>query len=223
MKTVAATILLAVLLAPYAQSQPPAKTPPLPKTRVALVNLQRLINSGINYDKIRLLSLDKATLKALKKIKKEIEGLQTQIVDVNDETTLAEMSRRLNFLNQKSMLLRQRPMHGNYTRDVQALVRKFVIDKYKGQYSLIIQQQDSGNADRVIYKAPNVEIEDITDEVREEFQKYLDQTADGSVRPAKKSQVAAKPLAAPLSAPPQRHLAGQALPLPPEAVASAKK
>ena len=55
------------------------------------------------------------------------------------------------------------------------MLRKFVIDKYKDKYSLIIQQQDQGNVDRVIFKAPNAEIDDITDDVREEFQKYLDQ------------------------------------------------
>jgi hypothetical protein len=69
-------------------------------------------------------------------------------------------------------------MSGDYTRDVQGLLRKFVIDKYKSKYSLIIQQQDSGYTDRVIFKAPNAEIDDITDEAREEFQKHIDQAAD---------------------------------------------
>jgi hypothetical protein len=189
MRTAFATILLSVFLAGDTENQQPAKKHSPPPMRVALVNVQRIVNSGINYEKIRLLSLDKATLRALKTINKEIQEVQAQIVDVNDETTLAEMGRRLNFLNQKSMLLRQRAMSGDYGRDVQALIRKFAIDKYKDKYSLIIQQQDSGPGDRVIYKAPNTEIDDITDDVREEFQKYIDQTADGSARPAKHRQV----------------------------------
>jgi hypothetical protein len=157
---------------------------------VALINMQRILNSGINYERIRVLSFDKATREALKKINKEIQEVQTQIVDVNDETTLAEMGRRLNFLNQKNMLLRQRAMNGDYNRDVQTLIRKFVIEKYKDKYALIIQQQESGYGDRVMFKAANVEIDDITDEVREEFQKYADQIAGGSARPAKHSRVA---------------------------------
>jgi hypothetical protein len=178
MRTAVATALLSIFLATPTESQPPAKKPDSPAARVALVNLQRITNSGINYEKIRLLSLDKATLKALRKINKEIREVQTQIVDINDEATLQEMGRRLNFLNQKNVLLRQRPMSGDYMRDVQGLLRKFVIDKYKSKYSLIIQQQDSGNPDRVIFKAPNAEIDDITDEAREEFQKHIDEIAD---------------------------------------------
>jgi hypothetical protein len=175
--TIVATVLLSIFLIATAESQPPEKKPDSPKTRVALVSLQRIMNSGINYDKIRLLSLDKSTKEAMKKINKEIQELQAQIVDVNDETTLQEMGRRMNFLNQKSNLLRQRGMNGggDYSRDVQGQLRKFVIDKYKGKYSLIIQQQEQGNIDRVIFKAPNAEIDDITDDVREDFQKYLDQ------------------------------------------------
>jgi hypothetical protein len=177
MRTAVATVLFSIFLAAPIESQPPAKKQVSSPTRVALVNLQRITNSGINYEKIRLLSLDKATLKALKKINKEIQEVQTQIVDVNDETTLAEMGRRLNFLTQKNMLLRQRSMSGDYTRDVQGQLRKFVIDKYKNKYSLILQQQDGYN-DRVIFKAPDAEIDDITDEARDEFQKHIDQIAD---------------------------------------------
>jgi hypothetical protein len=177
MRIAVATVLFSIFLAAPIESQPPAKKQVSSPARVALVNLQRITNSGINYEKMRLLSLDKATLKALKKINKEIQEVQAQIVDVNDETTLAEMGRRLNFLNQKNMLLRQRTMSGDYTRDVQGLLRKFVIDKYKGKYALILQQQDGYN-DRVIFKAPNAEIDDITDEAREEFLKYIDQAAD---------------------------------------------
>jgi hypothetical protein len=191
MRTNVATALLVVLLVSLvaiAENPESAKKSESPKTRIALVNLQRIMNGGINYEKIRLLSLDKHTFDALKKINTEIQEVQTQIVDVNDEATLQEMSRRMNFLNQKSMLLRQRVMNGDMNRDVQGLIRQFVIDKYKDKYAVIIQQQhDSGYAERVLFKAPNVEIEDITDDVRDEFQKYMDQ-ADGSAPPAKRSR-----------------------------------
>jgi hypothetical protein len=190
MKTVLSTILLSLLLVAYAGSQEPSKAKaaaesPDQKTRVAIVNLQRITNSGINYEKIRLLSLDKPTLDALKKINAEIHEVQTQVVDADDDTKLAELSRRMNFLNQKSMLLRQRAMNMDSNRDIQGMIRKFVIDTFKGKYALIIQQQqDSGYADRVVWKAANVEVDDITDDVREEFQKYMDQAGEGPVGPA---------------------------------------
>lgn len=177
--TIVATALFSLLLIAPAESQTPGKNQDQPRTRVAVVNLMRLTNSGINYDKIRMLSLDKPTREAMKKVNKEIQELQAQIVDVNDETTLQEMSRRMNFLNQKNMLLRQRVMNGGeYNRDIQGQLRKFIIEKYKSKYSLILQQHDQGNVDRVIFKAPTTEYDDITDDVREDFQKYLDQAAD---------------------------------------------
>jgi hypothetical protein len=184
MKTALTAVLLSVFLAVQAES------PEHSRTKVAVVSLQRIVNSGINYEKIRLLSLDKATLEALKKINKETQEVQTQIVDVDDEVKLADLGRRLEFLNRKSMLLRQRPMGPDSSRDLQGMVRKFVIDKFKDKYALIIQQDvgfvdRSGNGDRVVWKSPDVAIDDITDEALEEFQKYVDQAADGTFRPTR--------------------------------------
>lgn len=184
MKTILAAALLSLFLVAHAESQE------LPKVKVAVVNLQRIMNNGVNYEKVRLLSLDKASLEVLKKINTEIQEVQTQIVDVEDEVKLADLGRRLEFLNRKNMLLRQRVMNNDPSRDIQGLLRKFVIEKFKDKYSVIIQQQDSGNPDRIdrtIWKANNVEVCDITDDVREEFQKYLDQLAEGTVRPGRHS------------------------------------
>ena len=184
MKIVLTTTLLSIFLVALAESQE------LPKVKVAIVNLQRITNSSVNNEKIRLLSLDKATLETLKKINVEIQDVQKQIVDVNDEMTLAELGRRLDFLNRKSMLLRQRSMTStDPIRDTQSLLRSFVIEKYKDKYSLIIQQQlDSGSADRIISKAGNIEIEDITDDVRDALQKYTDRGVDEPSNTAKRSQ-----------------------------------
>jgi hypothetical protein len=191
--TILAGLLLAILLIASAESQTPTAKPETPTTKVAVVNLQRVMSSGIDYEKLRLLSLDKHTVEALKKISKEIQELQAQIVDINDEATLQEMQRRMNFLNQKNMLLRQqRGMGGAYNNDMQALLRKFVIEKYKNKYSLIIQQQEQGNnGDRIIYKAPGTQVDDITDDVREEYMKFLDQVTDDSPRSANPTAVAA--------------------------------
>jgi hypothetical protein len=178
MKTVLTAMLLSFFLAANAESQE------APKVKVAVVNIQRMMNNGMNYDKIRLLSLDKSTLEALKKINTEIQEVQTQIVDVNDEVKLMDLGKRLDFLNRKSVLLRQRAMNGDTGRDMQATLRKFVVDRFKDKYALILQQQDTGNPerDRVLWKG-DTEVRDITDDAAEEFQKYVDELVGDTGRP----------------------------------------
>jgi hypothetical protein len=183
MKIIFTTVLLSIGLAAHAASQD------LPKLKVAIVNMQRIAMSGVNNEKIRLLSLDKATLEALRKINVEIQEVQAKIVDVNDEVELGDLGNRLQFLNRKSMLLKQRSMTTDSMRDTQGLLRRFVIDKFKDKYSLIMQQQDPGIADRILSKAGNVEIEDITDDVRDAFLKYVDQAGDEPVKPVERVPV----------------------------------
>lgn len=178
MKTLLTAMLLSIFLVTNAKCQEE------PKMKVAVVNIQRLMNSGMNYDKIRLLSLDKTTLEALKKINAEIQEVQTQIVDVNDEVKLMDLGKRLEFLNRKSMLLRQRAINGDVGRDIQATLRKFVVERFKGKYDLILQQQEMGgpDRDRVLWKG-ETEVRDITDDVMDEFQKYLDELVGDVGRP----------------------------------------
>ena len=174
MKTVLAAVLVSVVLVAQIVLVAQAECQELPKLKVAVVNLNRISNSGINYDKIRLLSMDKPTLEALQKIGREIQDVQMQITDVEDELKLADLGRRLEFLNRKSSLLRQRVMNNDTNRDVQSLIRGFVIDKFKDKYPLILQQQD-GNPDRTLWKGGDVEVNDITDEVQEKFREYVDE------------------------------------------------
>jgi len=63
MKTVLTAALLSLFLVANAEGQE------VPKVKIAFVNLQRITQGRINYEKLRLLSLDKATLDALRKIK----------------------------------------------------------------------------------------------------------------------------------------------------------
>ena len=177
MKSLLSVAMLSVALVGNALGQEPAKEQP--KVKIAIVNLNRINNGGINYEKIRFLGLDKATLEALKKINSEIQDLQKQVVDANDETTLQEISRRMQFLNQKSSLLKQR-VFNEPNRDIQSALRTFVVNTFKNKYPLILQQQDSGNIDRILWKG-DIEVVDITEEVQEKFREFLDQLPGGTV------------------------------------------
>lgn len=198
MKTLLSVAMLSVALVGNALGQEPAKEQP--KVKIAIVNLNRITNSGINYDRIRYLGLDKQTLDAIKKIDVEIQELQKQVVDANDETTLQEISRKMQFLNQKNSLLRQR-IFNEPGRDIQAVLRTFIIEQFKDKYVLILYQQDSGMQDRVLWKG-DAEVVDISGEVQDKFREFLDQLPGGNVnssyryRPARSSAMpqAVKPV-----------------------------
>ncbi len=183
MKTTFAAVVLSLLLASQAvcQTANPLKAEASAKPKVAVLNIYRITNSGINYERLRLLSLDKPTIDALKKIETEIQDVQMQITDVEDEVKLGDLGRRLEFLSRKSSLLKQRAMNSNSGgQDMQAAVRNFVIENFKDKYALILQQQDQGgNVDRILWKG-DVEVVDITDEAREKFMEYLDQLGGGT-------------------------------------------
>jgi len=184
MKTVLHTILLVVLsaasLSMAAAEELAAKKSAEPaKVKVAVVNIQRIVNNGNFYDKLRVLSLGKSTLEALKKINAEIQEIQKQLVDADDQTTLNDLNQKLQFLIQKSNMLRQTAMNSNPNIDMQAALRNFTISQFKDKYALILQQQDMGNnVERVLWKG-DIEIVDISDEVQEKFREYLDKVATG--------------------------------------------
>ena len=169
MRTILAVAALFFLSAAQAESQEVAKL------KVAVVRLDRLMsNQYADHDRMRLLVADKDVLDALNKINAEIKATQKEIIGVEDELQLAEMGRRLKFLNRKSNLLKRR-MGNDSRRDIQKLVREFVINNYRYKYHLIAK--DSGAFDRFLYK-DNIEITDITEDAVAKFKDYLDRTLD---------------------------------------------
>jgi len=169
MRTILAVAALSLLSAAQAECQEVAKL------KIAVVRLDRLMNNEYGgYDRMRLLFADKDVVEALKKINAEIKSTQKEIVSVEDELQLAEMGKRLEFLNRKSNLLRQR-MNNDSGRDGQKLVREFVIKNYRDKYHMIAQ--DAGAFDRFLYK-DNVEITDITEDAIAKFKDYLDKALD---------------------------------------------
>lgn len=162
----AAVLCLLVALA-YAQE------PATPKVKIAVVRINAILNNGNYYDRARMLSADKDTLAAIKKVSTELKNLQKNAIDVDDELKLNDLGRRMQFLNQKLNILRQHVMNGNPNIDVQAMVRKFIVDRYKDKYP-IIMQQDSGMPDRLFVWKGAVQTDDITDEVAEKFREHLE-------------------------------------------------
>jgi hypothetical protein len=166
MKTIARVVVLSILMTPFAAGQE------TPKLKIAVVRIQSVIGEGNLYERVRLASCDKDALAAIKKLTAEMKSLQKKVVDVEDEMELADLGKRVQLLNQKINVLRQNP-GGNFNPDMQAIVRKFVVDNFKDKYS-IIMQQDSGYSDRVFLWKGGVETDDITDEVGRKFRAYLD-------------------------------------------------
>jgi len=167
MKTVLQVAMLSVFLPAIAMGQEPAQV------KVAVVRINSIMSSGNFYEKVRLLGCDKETLAAMKKLSTELKAVQKQVIDVEDQALLSELGRRAQFLNQKINILMQRGMSGNSNVDLQAMIRKFVIDNYKDKY-LLIMQQEPGMPDRAFLWKGNVQTDDITDEVSQKFREYLD-------------------------------------------------
>ena len=138
-----------------------------PQMEVAVVQINRL-TSDLDYEKIRMLNLDKDTIEAIKKINAEQARLKKDIIDVADESKLMDIQKQIEFNNRKLSLLRDRNSGNNREVNVQKMATDFIIRKYSGRYSMILQ--DAGGIDgRVIYK--NVKIVDITEEASDAFKK----------------------------------------------------
>ena len=165
MKTILTVAVLFVVAAANLAAQEPAKT------KVAIVRLDRIVNSGVNFEQLRLLQTDKESLEAIRKINEEIGLLQKEIINAENETTLSQVGRKVQFLNQKMNLLRQRFM--NNQMDMHAAVRDFVVENYKGQYSLILQL-DQNYSNQVVWIG-NAEVVDITDEAADKLKNRMKQ------------------------------------------------
>lgn len=161
MRTVITVALLVLLGAARAESQE------LAKAKVAIVRINRLMNNEtVPYEQLRILAADKDSLEALKKISAEIKVVQKEIVAAEDDTKLNELGRKLEFLNRKRELLKQR----SNNRDMQKVMRDFVVNNYRAKYHLIALEPEL--LDRFLCKE-NAEITDITDEVAAKVKEYV--------------------------------------------------
>jgi hypothetical protein len=149
-----------------------------PKFKVATLQIDRILNAGIDLERLRSLSADKDTLEAIQKIRAEIKGIQKEIANVEEEEKLAELGKKLGFLNNKSSLLVPRLMN-NPMIDLQAMLRRIAIDHFKDGYSMIQEQsmQDPRSSERILWKN-NVTIDDITEDVREYLKDFMDSLPD---------------------------------------------
>jgi hypothetical protein len=170
-------LLFAVLPALTLQ---PAYSEEPPKVKIAVVNLNAMMNSGNFHQKIALLSAGEDTLAALKKIASELKAVQQEIVDADNQEKLNQLQNKQNFLNQKLNIIMQKAYNHDGRRDVQALLKEFVIGAFKDKYPLILQQ-DGGDYNRMILWKGDSRITDITEEAAAKLQERLDKLSGGVV------------------------------------------
>jgi hypothetical protein len=173
MKTIFTTVLLSIALAAPANCEEPVKP------KVAVVNLNAMMNVGNFHQRIALLSLDKDTLAAVKKIVVELKAVQQKLVDSQDQEDLNELQRKQQFLGHKLSVITQRSPNRGARRDIQAVLREFVIATYKDKYSLIMQSETVG-FDPIVWKG-GVEIVDVTEDAMAKLRERLDEISGGQV------------------------------------------
>ncbi|MEK7413724.1 MAG: hypothetical protein AAB263_10470 [Planctomycetota bacterium] len=140
-----------------------------PQMEVAVVQINRL-TSDLDYEKIRMLNLDKDTIEAVKKINAEQARLKKEIIDVADETKLMDIQKQIEFNSRKLSILRDRNSSNTREINVQKMATDFIVRKYSGRYSMILQDTNSMDG-RIIYK--NLKIVDINEEASDAFKKEL--------------------------------------------------
>jgi len=139
------------------------EAPAPPQMAVAIVQLNKM-TGDMDYDKVRLLNLDKDSLEAIKKINAEMAKLKKEIIEATDEVKLMDLQKQMEFNNKKLALLRDR--NSNREVNVQKLAQDYVVRKFSRRYSMILQDASSLD-NRAIYK--NVAITDITEEAAAGF------------------------------------------------------
>jgi hypothetical protein len=154
--------------------KPRVAEPEKPRFEIAVVQISRVTND-IEYDKIRLLNLDKDTIDAIKKINLESASLKKEIIEVKDEIKLMEIQKQLDFNSKKLSILRDRNSSGREV-NIQKIATDFIVKKFSGRYAMILQDTN-GIEGRVMYK--NIKVVDITEEASELFKKdFAEKTGD---------------------------------------------
>jgi len=170
MKTVLPLVVLSFCFTTIAETQEPAKA------KIAVVRINAITGSGNFYEKMRpLYCSDKETRAAIKKINTDLKAVGKEVADADDEAKVADLSRKAQFLQQKLSLLRQCGAIDNQNFDMNAIMRDFIVNTFKGKFQLILQQDSSGS-DRAFLWKGNANIEDITDEAGQKFREYLEQS-----------------------------------------------
>lgn len=141
--------------------------------RIAVANMER-ITTDLDYEKVRLLSIDKETRDAMRQINQELKQARTELLALTDELKLMDYQKKMEFLNKKKSLIQERNYNRDNSKDIRKLARDFIIEHYKDKYVLIISEANTLERS-ALYKA--VVIEDITDEAGTKFRAYINELA----------------------------------------------
>jgi hypothetical protein len=163
MRTVLAAAALSIFWTTCAQCEE------APAVTVAIIRMDRVMNTGNFYDRARLLFGNKDIIEAIRKNNDEIKSTYDEVIKTEDSVRLAELESRMQFLKRKVGILRQGIADGG--RDIQGPFREFVVKTYGAKYPIILQ--DLNAFDRCLNR--RVEIVDLSDEAADKFRAYIDQ------------------------------------------------
>lgn len=164
MRLTAIALALAAITAAAAE---PAERQAAPPIEVATVSMERL-TADLDYDRLRLLQMDKDTLEAQRRIQADLARLKKELIEATDELKLAEIKKQMDFANQKLGILRDRT--GRQEVNQRKVATEFILRRYAPRYALILQDSMTIEG-RVLYK--NLRLVDITEEAAEALRKDI--------------------------------------------------
>jgi hypothetical protein len=139
-----------------------------PSIEIAVVQVDR-VTGDFDYERLKMLSMDKDTLEATRKLNADQAKLKRDIIEATDEAKLMDLQKQLEFNAKKLSLLRDRN-GSNRDINIRKILSEFIVRTYSTRFALILQDTN-GIEGRAIYK--NVKVTDITDEAAEAFKKDL--------------------------------------------------
>lgn len=135
------------------------------ENKIAVIDVVA-VSQVINYELLPILNADVETRKTLKELAERKRGLQKELLAAQDRIQLSKIQESITFIDEKTRTIRtsltKLPSY-NYNNQ-RSYVEKFVREKYKDKYLLIISRRDNdGNS--VFIPRSDVPVENITDQV----------------------------------------------------------
>ena len=162
-------VALGALLTLPSQAQDKAKR----ENKIAVVDVVA-VSQAINYELLPILNADAETRKTLKELVERKRGLQKELLSAQDRVQLAKIQESIAFIDEKTRTIRtsltKLPSY-NYNNQ-RSYVEKFVREKYKDKYLLIVSRRDNDGSSVFIPRS-DVPVENITDQVITDLQADL--------------------------------------------------
>lgn len=135
------------------------------ENKIAVVDVVA-VSQAINYELLPILNADAETRKTLKELAERKRGLQKELLAAQDRVQLSKIQESITFIDEKTRTIRTsltRPPAYNYNNQ-RSYVEKFIRDKYKDKFLLIVSRKDNDGTSVFIPRS-DVPVENITDQV----------------------------------------------------------